>query len=863
MARKKENTGLSDKQARERLAKYGQNVLQSKKKKSPLGLFLGQFKDILIIILAAATLISVVMGQTTEAVTIIAIMLLNAFMGFIQEYRTERTINSLKEMTSPVARVYRSGELMTINAAGLVPGDIVELKSGDRIPADCELTSGAGVRADESLLSGESDAVAKSADSKKTKQLYMGTSLVAGHGTARVVKTGMDTEMGGIANLIDDAKEQPTPLQKRLASLGTFIAITCLLCGAAVITIGAVRGGDLFDLFLTGISLAVAAIPEGLPAIVTITLALSVNRILSRGAIIRRLHAVETLGSASVICADKTGTITENRMTVTDIYCTGKKLSLSGAGHSASGVLSNNGTNVKLGDDEALKAAMICVTLCSTSMVEAEGGNIVGDGSPTEIALLTAAYKCGIKREKLLREFRAISEIPFDSASKMMSVTVKRGDTELVMLKGAPDVIVPLCANIGLAAGVRPINSADRAAIMKENDSMATKAQRVIAVAVKNGLHDGDGLTFLALFGMKDPPRREVRHAVRICREAGIKPVMITGDHAVTAKAVALEVGILQEGGRVVEGHEIERMNDRDLQAAVRGASVFARVSPKHKLRIVRAFKNNGDVAAMTGDGANDAPAIKEADIGVAMGVSGSDVAKEASSVVVMDDNFATIVAAVEEGRIIYQNIRRFIRFLLTSNLGEVLTVVLAMVFGLPVIFLPIQILLINLITDGLPAIALGMEPADKSIMKKPPRPASEGLFAGGLVWTILFKGAVLGLCNILCFVLVYRACGDIVAARSAAYMTLVLAQMTHVLECKLENGFTRENLLGNKTLIIAVIVSVAMTLAVVYIPALQTIFETVQVTGQNLLIALGSIALSPILGTLSNIGQKRKGKPS
>jgi Ca2+-transporting ATPase len=425
------------------------------------------------------------------------------------------------------------------------------------------------------------------------------------------------------------------------------------------------------------------------------------------------------------------------------------------------------------------------------------------------------------------------------------------------MLKGAPDIVLPRCSDIGMTNGVRPMTAADRGRVTAEVDRLTGDAQRVIAVAVKNGEFSENKLTFLALFGMKDPPRREVRPAVKICREAGIKPVMITGDHAATARAIAREVGILMPGDRVIEGHEIERMSDAELRAAAAEAAVFARVSPRHKLRIVRAFKQSGHVAAMTGDGVNDAPAVKEADIGVAMGVAGSDVTKEASSVVVLDDNFATIVAAIEEGRIIYQNIRRFIQFLLASNFGEVLTVVLAMALGMPAIFLPIQILLINLVTDGLPAIALGMDPAGDGIMKRPPRPVGEGLFSGGLVSSILFRGAVLGLCNVLCFAMVLRRSGDLVMARSAAYMTLVIAQMLYVLECKLESGVRR--MLNNKTLIIAVALSVGMTLAVVYLPVLQKVFATTAVAPEMLGPVALSVAINPIMGLLSAVGQKKK----
>ncbi len=495
--------------------------------------------------------------------------------------------------------------------------------------------------------------------------------------------------------------------------------------------------------------------------------------------------------------------------------------------------------------------------LCSAASVAPDSsGKLAGDGSPTEVALLCAAYKCGVKKDELLRRCRVVSENPFDSARKMMSVAVKEGTRVTLLVKGAPDVVLARCERIADARGTRPMSAAQREAVAAAVREYAAGAKRVIAVARREDGCAEEKLVFLALCAMMDPPRKEVKEAVRRCRAAGIRPVMITGDHALTAKAVARAIGIAREGERVVQGEEIERMSDDALAAAVRDTNVFARVSPKHKLRIVRALRRSGFITAMTGDGVNDAPAVKEADIGVAMGISGSDVTKEASSVVILDDNFATIVAAVEEGRIIYQNIRRFIRFLLTSNLGEVLTVVLAMCFDMPVIFIPIQILLINLVTDGLPAVALGMEPAEKDIMRKPPRDPAQGLFAGGLASTILFRGAVLGLCNLLCFALVFRMTGDLVVSRSATYLTLVCAQMLHVLECKLDaSGFELSSVFRNKTLLAACLLSIGVTFAVVYLPFLQRIFQTAAVTGGALAVCAGCVALSPLLGGLAQLG--------
>ncbi len=852
MALLSEKRGQSEREAEKKLRQYGENVLKGQRPKSPVVLFLSQFKDILILILAAATLFSVVAGQMTEAVTIISIMLLNAVMGFIQEYRTEKTLQSLKDMTAPVARVWREGKKQTLPASLVAVDDIVELRAGDRVPADADLIECADFRTDESILSGESNAVEKDI-TPENRGVFMGTGVLSGHGWARVTRTGMATEMGKIAGLLADVKEEQTPLQKKLVSLGKFVAVSCLACGAVVVLLGLARGEELLQMLLTGISLAVAAIPEGLPAIVTIVLALSVNRILARGAIIRRLHAVETLGSATVICSDKTGTITENRMSVTELWCDGKRYALSGSADSRRGDLLLEGKKADPRQSETLRAALVCAALCNMAVAEPQGKErLQVSGSPTEAALLVAAAKCGVEKSSLLRTCAVVDEKPFDSARKMMSVQVVHGQKTVTLTKGAPDEVLRKCTRMGSDAGVRALTHADRAAITAEVERMANGAERVLAVATRQGEFSESELVFLGLFGLKDPPRKEVKRAVAQCRRAGIRPVMITGDHALTACAVAREVGIAGEGDAAIEGRQIERMSEAELREAVKTTCVFARVSPHHKLRIVEALRSNGNIVAMTGDGVNDAPAVKQADIGVAMGIAGSDVTKEASSVVILDDNFATIVAAVEEGRIIYQNIKRFIRFLLTSNLGEVMTVVLAMALGMPVIFIPIQILLINLVTDGLPAVALGMEPAAEGIMDCPPRDPNEGLFAHGFALSIVFRGVVLGLCNLLSFAAVYRMSGgDLTVARSAAYMTLIFAQMLYVLECRSDRHLFAKpgSLLANKTLLAACVVSVSATLAVVYIPFLQRIFALSAVKGELLLPVLGCTMISPLMG--------------
>lgn len=850
--------GLSSAEAARRLAASGPNELERRKGRSAAGLFLSQFCDVLVLMLAAATLFSFVIGQRTEAVTIIAVMLLNTTMGFVQEYRTEKTLENLKKLTSPVARVLRDGKRATLAASGLVAGDVIALRAGDRVPADCELRESAGLSCDEALLTGESAAVEK--NPRDDNKLFMGASVLSGHGTAVVTATGMATAMGKIASLLSSEKEPPTPLQKRLAALGRFIAVVCVLCAVAVIALGALRGENFYGLVLTGISLAVAAIPEGLPAVVTIVLALSVGRLLDKKALIRKLHAVETLGSATVICSDKTGTMTENVMTVTRMWSAGESCSLSGGPNDARGELKRGSEAADINTAPPLKAALVCAALCSTASVELSGGALERSGSPTETALLVAAHKCGLRRDALLSQYRVLSERPFDSAKKYMSVHVERAGERAVFIKGAPSAVLARCSHAATTSGDMPMGERERAAITAAAAEMASGAMRVIALAgaASDDFCD-DGFTLLGLAGIVDPLRTEVASAVRKCRRAGVRVIMITGDHPLTASAVAARAGLIEEGGEVCEGPAIEKMGDDALRERVKRCNVFARVSPAHKLRIVKALRSLGEVVAMTGDGVNDAPAVRAADIGVAMGLAGSDVTKEAASLVVLDDNFATIVSAVEEGRVIYDNIRRFIRFLLASNLGEVLTVLLAMALGAPAVFIPIQILLINLITDSLPAVALGMENGSLDVMRRAPRAPSEGLLAGGLALEVVFRGAVMGLGNLLAFTTALRVSGDITVARSAALLTLVAAQMTHVFECKLARGekLTFRSLFGNKTLTLACAISLIVTAAVIYLPALQGIFSTASVSGAPLAISLACALISPLAGLLIKGSEK------
>jgi len=825
--------GLTSAQAAARLSQVGENRLAAKRQASVAAMFFSQFKDVMILILAAATLISVLMGQGAEAVTIIAIVLLNAVMGFLQEYRTEQTLEALKELSAPTARVRRDGAEKTVSARTVVPGDVLLLEAGDKIAADAKLQSAAALQCNEAMLTGESVPAGK----KAGDPVFMGCIVTAGKAEAVVTATGMATEMGKIAGMMDEASEGPTPLQEKLKQLGRFVAAACVVICLAVGLLGFLQGGDLLEMLLTGVSLAVAAIPEGLPAIVTITLALSVGRILRRGAVIRRLHAVETLGCASVICTDKTGTITQNKMTVKRIWTPGVQYAVSGDGYAVRGEVTRAGRAVTAGTQPGL--------LCAGASIVQKRGVYEVKGDPTEAAVLIAARKAGVEKRTLARTHTVTAEQPFDSERKRMSVTVRTPAGPVLYCKGAPDVLLGLCTHIAAPAGVRAMTAADRRAISAQAAEMARSALRVLAFAESATPQKGEkGLCFTGLVGMMDPPRPEVRPAVKKCLAAGIRPVMITGDSPETALAIAQSVGIACAADAAVTGAQLDAMTDAQLAGACKTARVFARVSPAHKLRIVRAFKRAGNITAMTGDGVNDAPAVKEADIGVAMGISGTDVTKEASAVVILDDNFATIVAAVEEGRVIYQNIRRFIRYLLTSNLGEVLGMLFGMLMHLPVMLAPIQILLVNLFTDGLPAIALGMEPPAKDIMARPPRPRAEGLFAHGLALTIAVRGAMLGLASAGAYTAALYMGESLTEARSACFLTIVLSQMLHIFECRgkgLHFG-------GNRALMAAVSASVLCAILCVYVPVLQPVFGTQAVWGRALWAVGGAVVAGPVL---------------
>lgn len=871
--------GLTEKEASARLKTEGANVLEDKRKTSAAKIFVNQFKDVMVMILLAATVVSVLLGEVSDAVTIILIVLLNAILGFIQEYRTEHTLEALKSMSAPTAKCYRDGRLKEIEAERLVTDDIIELEAGDRIPADCVILNSAGFFADESILTGESEAAAKKEglandtdnSINKPNIVYCGTSATKGTCRARVIATGKKTQMGRISEMLADIDKELTPLQKRLAELGKIVAVICLLVCVAVFGAGVLRGEDVFTMLMTGITVAIAAIPEGLPATVTIALALAVSRMLKQKALVNKLHSVETLGCASVICSDKTGTITENKMTVTELASVDSNYYFSGMGYRISGeITQRENIAVNPRNEKPLTEALKCGVICSTAVIFSDKANssrrrgalkgkgewsVTGD--PTEIALLVAAAKAGITRESLETECYKLKEFPFDSETRFMAVHCAEHSEKRIYFKGAEEVILPRCSQyINHKGEILPLSLSMKKKISSQVIDMSDKALRVLALAYcvsDNFDYNRGNLIFLGLAGMLDPPREEAKTAIRKCAAASVKTVMITGDHRNTAVAVAKKAGLLKNG-KAMTGAELDKLSDEELDRCINNYTVFARVEPVHKLRIVRSFKRRGEIVTMTGDGVNDAPAIKEADVGVAMGVTGTDVTKQAADVILLDDNLATLVNAVEQGRCVYSNIRKFVRYLLSCNIGEVLTMFLGILMGMPIILMPVQLLLVNLATDGLPAIALGLEQPDDDIMSRPPRKSDEGFFSDGLMWKILFRGIFIGLSTLASFTAVMRMGGSIEASRTAALITLVMSQLIHVFECKSETkSIFRINLFSNPKLILAVIVSFAALAAAVIIPPLQTVFETVMLTRNQLLTALGFSIAVPLISGIFN----------
>ena len=829
-------SGLSTKEAERRIEQFGLNELQHKEKTSVMKIFLSQFNDFIVWVLIAATIISGIIGDKADALTILIIVIINAILGFVQEFRTEKSLEALKELAAPTCKVLRDSSIKIINSIYLTIGDIVILEAGDRIPADGDFVESSGLVIDESLLTGESVGVNKESHSKNSTG-FMGTTIVKGKGILKVNSIGMKTEMGKIAHLLQNIEEEKSPLNQRLDSLGKVLVVICLVICAMVTVMGIIRGNDITEMFLLGVSLAVAAIPEGLAAIVTVALALGVSRMLKRNALVRKLPAVETLGCTSVICSDKTGTLTQNKMTVKEVYLNGKITDIE---------------KDNLTDYTKLMKCLVYCNDCNYDFTKKKMSETL-HGDPTELALINMFFKDVPKLEEYISKVHRVYDIPFDSTRKMMSVIMNENGKETCYVKGAPERLLDRCNYILENNKIKPFTYQKKKQVMDFISAMSSRALRCLAAAYKEeNLSKNskleENLIFIGVTGSIDPPRKEAGEAVLKCKLAGIKPIMITGDHQNTALAIAKSLNICNNDSQVMTGEQIENIDDKELEEKVNKIRVFARVSPSHKLRIVRAFKKSKNVVAMTGDGVNDAPAIKEADIGIAMGISGTDVTKEASSMILMDDDFSTIVAAVEEGRIIYDNIRKFIRYLLSCNLGEVLTMFLATVFYLPNPLSPIQILLVNLATDGLPAIALGVDPADSDIMRQMPRAKNESIFARGLVEKIVVRGTLIGLCTLLAFMVgrYYRM--DLETCRTLALCTLVMSQLIHVFECRSERHSIFEiKLFTNMWLVGAVLVSIILICLVLYVPFLREIFHTVALNLKQWLIVLffsGIIAL-------------------
>ncbi|MEH7637236.1 calcium-translocating P-type ATPase, SERCA-type [Bacillus velezensis] len=869
--------GLTEKEVKKRLEKHGPNELQEGKRTPAIAVFFAQFKDFMVLVLLAATLISGFLGEYVDAVAIMAIVFVNGVLGFFQERRAEKSLHALKELSTPYVSALRDGSWKKIQSKELVPGDIMKFSSGDRIGADVRIVEAKSLEIEESALTGESIPVVKQADKLRkpdvslgdiSNMAFMGTIVTRGSGVGVVVGTGMNTAMGKIADMLESAGSLSTPLQRRLEELGKILIIVALLLTVLVVAVGVLQGHELYSMFLAGVSLAVAAIPEGLPAIVTVALSIGVQRMIKQKSIVRKLPAVETLGCASVICSDKTGTLTQNKMTVTHMWSGGKTFKVSGIGYEPEGVFTRGEREIKPKDEKILEQMLVFGALCNTSEIALKDGHYVLDGDPTEGALLTAARKGGYSNDWLSGQYRVVAEFPFDSVRKMMTVIVEdKEKKQFVITKGAPDVLIDRSSHLMYDARSAPFSGEKKAeteAVLKE---LASQALRTIAIAYKP-LKLGEkptmeqaekNLTMLGLSGIIDPPRPEVRQAIKECREAGIKTVMITGDHVETAKAIAKDLRLLPKKGRVMDGKTLNELTEKELIETVDDVYVFARVSPEHKLKIVKAFQENGHVVAMTGDGVNDAPAIKQADIGVAMGVTGTDVAKEASSLILVDDNFATIKSAIKEGRNIYENIRKFVRYLLASNVGEILVMLFAMLLALPLPLVPIQILWVNLVTDGLPAMALGMKKQEADIINHNPRHPKEGVFARKLGWKVVSRGFLIGAATILAFIIVYhRNPENLPYAQTVAFATLVLAQLIHVFDCRSETSVFSRNPFENIYLLGAIISSIFLMVIVIYYPPLQPIFKTVPITPGDWMLIIGMSGIPTFLLAGSLLTRKK-----
>ncbi len=855
--------GLTDVEAQRRLQEVGPNKLIEEKRATPLTIFLSQFRSVLVIMLIISAAISgLLLGEYVDAVLITLIVVMNAILGFIQEYRAERAIEALKRMTAQRATVVRQGKEVIVDAEVLVPGDLVVLETGDRVPADARLLETVELQTDEAPLTGESTPVPKAPHrldagapiADRRNMTYMGTSVSYGRGRAIIVCTGMATEFGKIAGAVQTIEEEAPPIKQKVEQLGRQLGLVAIVGCLFVAVVYAVLGYNLVEVLMVSVSLAVSAVPEGLPAVITITLAIGASRMARSRAVVRKLASVETLGCTTAICSDKTGTLTKNEMTVRQIATSDLVIDVTGTGYEPTGSFQRASEAVTPVEATRVEPVLRIAALCNNAGLESgqEGWQIRGD--PTEGALIVAAAKAGLWRDQLEAAYPRIAEFPFESARKRMS-TIHRTPTgeTVAYVKGAPEVILELCTRIEEAGEVRAFHDDDRTQILLTTQRMAEGALRVLAMAYKPLPDYSDeataetaesDLVFVGLAGMIDPPREEVVEAIALCRKAGIKSFMITGDHKLTAVAVGKEIGLLRddEDDRVLTGTELDQLSDEALSEVVDDVVIYARTSPVHKVRIAQALKNRGHVVAMTGDGVNDAPAIKTADIGVAMGIKGTDVTKEASDMVLEDDNFATIVGAVEAGRQIYDNIRKFVRLMLAVNFDEILEVTLAALMGIPLPIIPVQILWINLVTDGLPAAALSVDPKDPAIMSRPPRNPKHGLLHGMLGF-ILFV-AVLDFCSdFIPFMWLYYTTGDVLRARTIAFTIVVFFEFYLALNCRSESrSILRlgwKGLTANKLLILSIVGGLLLQLAIVYVPFLQPIFHTTALSAGDLILVL------------------------
>lgn len=846
----KPQSGLSQVQAKERLAKLGPNLLIGKPPAGPWRIFLRQFQDFMVLVLLGTVIISVALGEYLDATAIFAIVFLNAILGFSQEYKAERSLDMLGKLAAPHSKVLRDGHKSIVDAASLVPGDIIFLEPGDRVPADALILESQVLSVDESNLTGESVPVTKNENFRGLPEtpigdlknvVYKSTLVARGYAKAVVVTTGMDTEIGEIAHLLQDEAEVDTPLQRRLGQLGKILVLACLAIVTIVFLVGIKQGLPIYKMFMVGVTLAVAAIPEGLPAVVTIALSVGVQRMSKQNAIIRQLPAVETLGCATVICSDKTGTLTLNQMEVQALW------SPSG------GLLVGEDQSLKLKtvSQDSLYYALATSALCTKAEAYDKGEFF---GEPTEVALLRFVERSAFGGQAALRRsFQEIDTLPFDAERKRMTVVVRGGSEHIALVKGAPDVILQRCTHVMVGAETVRLTQQHRQSAMAALDTMAANALRVLATAhkplgskVPYSSTWEQGLILTSLIGMLDPPRPEVPGAILAARTGGIRTIMVTGDHKRTATAIAERIGLLTPSASdVMTGAEWESLTFLQQKERIKSVAVFARVAPGHKLSIVRALQENGEIVAMTGDGVNDAPAVKEAHIGVSMGIQGTDVTREASDMVLLDDNFGTIIRAVREGRGIYDNIRKFIRYLLGCNVGEVLTMLIATLLGLPLPLVPMQILWMNLVTDGLPAIALGLDPTDRDLMLQKPRDPKEGVLARGLLRRILLSGTAISIAALLVFIFsLWYHSGDVLRSRTLAFTTLVFAQLIFSFQCRFEHHSIFEmGISGNTYLIVAVLLSAASQIFIIYNPFMANMFQTTPLTGDDwILVGLFSI---------------------